>query len=155
MISSPHCSRLWVRYHPMARRTDAGPPLRSASDAAMYEYWSQRVAAGDQPTPRQLSEACNTSIHAARTAVRRYRSGIVPKPVPLGLAPKTVRNIHAFLHRALVDAVGWKYLTDNPASNVKPPRRPRTRRPVWSPEEIQKFLSSVRTDRARLSSCWN
>jgi hypothetical protein len=26
--------------------------------------------------------------------------------------------------RALVDAVGWKYLTDNPASNVKPPRRP-------------------------------
>ena len=26
--------------------------------------------------------------------------------------------------RALVDAVAWKYLTDNPASNVKPPRRP-------------------------------
>jgi hypothetical protein len=26
--------------------------------------------------------------------------------------------------RALVDAVAWKYLTDNPANNVKPPRRP-------------------------------
>jgi hypothetical protein len=64
--------------------------------------------------------------------VRRYQSGIVPKPAPLGLAPKTVRNVHAFLHRALVDAVAWKYLVDSPASNVKPPRRPRSHRQVWS-----------------------
>jgi integrase len=55
--------------------------------------------------------------------------------------------VHAFLHRALVDAVAWKYLTDNPASNVKPPRRPRTRRQVWKAEEIQTFLASVRHDR--------
>jgi integrase len=79
--------------------------------------------------------------------VRRYRSGIVPKPLPPGLAPKTVRNIHAFVHRALVDAVNWKYITDNPASRVKPPRRPRTGRQVWQTEEIQKFLLSVRDDR--------
>ena len=32
-IGSPQCSRSWVRYQPMARRTDAGPPSRSASDA--------------------------------------------------------------------------------------------------------------------------
>jgi integrase len=51
------------------------------------------------------------------------------------------------LHRAFVDAVAWKYLLDNPASNVKPPRRPRSRRTVWKPEEIQKFLASVRNDR--------
>lgn len=50
--------------------------------------------------------------------------------------------------RALhVDAVGWKYITDNPASNVKPPRRPRTRRTVWNPEEIRTFLASIRDDR--------
>lgn len=79
--------------------------------------------------------------------MRRYRSGIVPKPLSPGLAPKTVRNVHAFLHRALVDAVAWTYLTDNPASNVKPPRRPRTRRQVWRPEEIRTFLASVRHDR--------
>jgi integrase len=79
--------------------------------------------------------------------VWRYRSGIVPKQVSPGLAPKTVQNVHGFLHRALVDAVAWKYLSGNPASNVKPPRRPRTRRQVWKTEEIQTFLASVRHDR--------
>lgn len=121
--------------------------VKRDNDTAMYQYWSSHKAKGKEPTPRQVSEACNTTIHAARTAVRRYRSGIVPKPVSPGLAPKTIRNVHAFLHRALVDAVAWKYLTDNPASNVKPPRRPRTRRQVWKPEDIRTFLISVRDDR--------
>ena len=121
--------------------------VKRDNDIVMYEYWSSRTAKGKEPTPRQVSEACGTTIHAARGAVRRYRSGIVPKPISPGLAPKTVRNVHAFLHRALVDAVAWKYLSDNPASNVKPPRRPRTRRQVWRPEEIRTFLTSVRDDR--------
>ncbi|WIM87891.1 site-specific integrase [Candidatus Mycobacterium wuenschmannii] len=121
--------------------------VKRDNDTAMYKYWSARTAKGGEPTAREVSEACNTTIHASRSAVRRYRSGIVPKPVSTGLAPKTVRNVHAFLHRALVDAVAWKYLTDNPASNVKPPRRPRTRRQVWRPEEIRAFLASVRHDR--------
>jgi len=121
--------------------------VKRDNDMVMYTFWSKRTATGSEPTPRQVSEACKTTIHAARTAVRRYRSGIVPKEVSPGLAPKTVRNVHAFLHRALVDAVAWKYLSDNPASNVKPPRRPRTRREVWKPEEIQTFLGSVRHDR--------
>ena len=48
------------------------------------------------------------------------------------------------IHRALVDAVAWRYIVDNPASRVKPPKRPRTRRQVWSvcPDEMQTFLSS-------------
>ena len=104
--------------------------VKRGNDSAMYKYWLKQTASGKEPTPRQVSEACGTTIHAARTAVRRYRSGIVPKEVSPGLAPKTVRNVHAFLHRALVDAVAWKYPTDNPASSVKPPRRPRTRRQV-------------------------
>jgi len=35
----------------------------------------------------------------------------------------------------------------NPASNIKPPRRPRTRRDVWTPDQIQIFLKSVQEDR--------
>jgi hypothetical protein len=71
----------------------------------MYAYWSERVADGESPTAREVSEACQTTIHAARAAVRRYRSGIIPKSRTPGLAPKTVRNIHAMIHRALADAV--------------------------------------------------
>ena len=105
------------------------------------------MAKGQDPTPREVSEACKTTIHAARAAVRRYKSGIVPTKTTRGLAPKTVRNVHALIHRALVDAVAWKYIGNNPASNIKPPRRPRTRRDVWTPDQIQIFLKSVQQDR--------
>jgi integrase len=116
-------------------------------DQEMFKCWSARVAKGDNPKPREVSKACGTTIHAARTAVRRYKLGIIPKELSLGLAPKTVRNIHAMLHRALVDAVAWKYIGYNPASNIKPPKRPRQRRTVWNPDHIQTFLKSVQQDR--------
>jgi hypothetical protein len=41
--------------------------------------------------------------------------------------------VHALVERAFVDAVAWKYISDNPAGNIKPPRQARTRRDVWSP----------------------
>jgi integrase len=116
-------------------------------NSEMFTYWSARVANGENPTPLNVSEACGTTIHAARTAVRRYKSGIVPKELPRGLAPKTVRNVHAMLHRALVDAVAWKYIAYNPASNIKPPRRSRNRREVWNSDQIQTFLTSAQRDR--------
>jgi hypothetical protein len=105
------------------------------------------VAIGQTPKPTEVSVACRTTIHAARAAVRRYKSGIVPLELPPGLAPKTVRNIHAMIHRALVDAVAWKYIAYNPASSIKPPKRPRKRRTVWNPDQIQTFLTAVQRDR--------
>ena len=95
--------------------------VKRDQNSAMYAYWSDQTAKGEKPTAREISAACNTTIHAARAAVRRYRSGIAPKETSPGLAPKTVRNIHALIHRALVDAVAWKYIADNPASNVSHP----------------------------------
>jgi integrase len=121
--------------------------IKRNRDAEMYTYWSARTANGESPAPREVSEACGTTIHAARTAVRRYKSGIIPKKQPTGLAPKTVRNIHALIHRALVDALAWKYIAYNPASNIKPPKRPRRRRTVWTPDQINTFLMSVQQDR--------
>jgi hypothetical protein len=58
----------------------------------MFRYWSVRVANGESPNPLEVSKACGTTIHAARTALRRYKSGIVPTELPAGLAPKTVRQ---------------------------------------------------------------
>lgn len=72
--------------------------------------------------------------------------------MPPGLTPKTGRNIHAMIHRALVDALAWKYMRDNTASHVKPPKRLRTRRQVWSTDDIQKFLSTVQSDRFAAAS---
>ena len=40
--------------------------VKRDNDTVMYEYWSMRTAKGGEPTPRQVSEACDTTIHAAR-----------------------------------------------------------------------------------------
>ena len=110
---------------------------------------------GRDPTAREVSDACKATIHAARAAVRRYKSGIIPKQMTRGLAPKTVRNIHAMIHRALVDAVGWKYTNGNPASNVKPPRLPRTRRKGGSPTRFRRSSCLYRAIGSPRCSCWN
>jgi hypothetical protein len=70
-------------------------PTTMCGSRPRYAYWSDRIAKGENPTARQVSEACNTTIHAARAAARRYKSGIIPTQMTRGLAPKTVRNIHA------------------------------------------------------------
>jgi integrase len=129
------------------RRLLADGRVNPDNNSEMYAYRSDRVAKGENPTPREVSEACKTTIQAARAAVRRYKSGIVPTKTTRGLAPKTVRNVHTLIHRALADAVAWKYIGNNPASNIKPPKRPRTRRDVWTPDQIQIFLKSVHEDR--------
>ncbi|WP_319449763.1 MULTISPECIES: tyrosine-type recombinase/integrase [unclassified Mycobacterium] len=121
--------------------------IKPDRDIVMYTYWVKGTANGESPAPREVSESCGTTIYAARAAVRRYKSGIVPKRQSPGLAPKTVRNIHTMIHRALADAVAWKYIGDNPASNVKPPKKSRSRRPVWNSQQIQAFLKSIQGDR--------
>jgi integrase len=139
-LDGPHLLRLYRKLLVEGR-------VKQDRNGEMYAYWAERVAKGEMPTARQVSEACNTTIHAARAAVRRYKSGINPRQTTRGLAPKTVRNIHALVHRALVDAVAWKYINDNPASKFKPPKRPRTHRKVWRADQIQTFLTAVQHDR--------
>lgn len=38
------------------------------------------------------------------------------------LSGKTIRNVHAILHRALGQAVKWQWVPTNPASNATPPK---------------------------------
>ena len=122
--------------------------VRRDNNRPMYEFWAAGVAAGNPPTPRAVSEACGTTIHAARAAVRRYRRGSVPQPKPPGLDSKTLRNIHAALRTALEDAVALKYIPHNPAAAIKPPRLERKQRAVWTPAQTQAFLRAVPGDRS-------
>ncbi|MFL6296692.1 MAG: tyrosine recombinase XerC, partial [Actinomycetes bacterium] len=69
-----------------------------------------------------------------------------------GLAPKTVRNIHAMLHRALRDAVRLGYLVRNVADAVTPPRGASPEMQVWTPEQLRAFLTHARQD--RLYALW-
>lgn len=66
-----------------------------------------------------------------------------------GLSPRSVRYIHAIVHRALNDAVRWNQLTRNPATASEPPRGNKTAGIVttWSASELRVFLASVRDRR--------
>jgi integrase len=69
-----------------------------------------------------------------------------------GLAPKTVRNIHALLHRALKDATRWGYVPHNRADDVDVPHGTSPEQQVWTPEQLRAFLDHVRDD--RLYALW-
>ena len=124
-----------------------GGRVKRDNNRPMYEFWAAGGAAGAAPTPRAVSEACGTTIHAARAAVRRYQRGNVPQPKPPGLDSKTLRNIHAALRTALEDAVALKYIKYNPAAVIKPPRLERKQRAVWTPAQTQAFLRALPSDR--------
>jgi integrase len=69
-----------------------------------------------------------------------------------GLAPKTVRNVHVMLHRALRDAMRWGYLPRNVAEAADPPAARSPEQRVWSPAQLGAFLARVRGD--RLYALW-
>ena len=61
-------------------------------NSEMFKYWSARVAIGQTPKPTEVPVACGTTIHAARAAVRRYKSGIVPLELPPPHTPAASGN---------------------------------------------------------------
>ena len=69
-----------------------------------------------------------------------------------GLSPKTVRNVHSMLHKALTDAVRWGHLPRNPASLAAPPKPARAEMKVWSPTQLRTFVEFTRGD--RLAAAW-
>jgi len=64
-----------------------------------------------------------------------------------GLAPKSVRNVHAVLRRALNQAVDWNLVPRNVATLAKPPRVARKEVEVLSPAEVRILLAAARGDR--------
>jgi len=64
-----------------------------------------------------------------------------------GLAPQSVRNVHAVLRRALGQAVDWNLVPRNVAALAKPPRVARREVEVLSPDEVRTLIAAVRGDR--------
>ena len=69
------------------------------------------------------------------------------KPLNPGLAPKTVRNVHVMLHKALGDALAWRYVEHNAAEHAKPPRARRRKPTIWTVEQLAAFLTGQYQDR--------
>ncbi|MGC9668851.1 tyrosine-type recombinase/integrase [Planosporangium sp. 12N6] len=112
-----------------------------------------RRRAGVDPKPKEIAGNCKLSVYAAQHAVYRYRyrRGRVPVATTPDLAPKTVKNVHRMLHRALSDAVAWRYLDYNLAAHASLPRESRRskrrRGTTWAPDQLAAWLKVAVDDR--------
>jgi integrase len=116
---------------------------KADSNSRMYEYWRANPAV----KPADLVAACGVTIHAARAAATRYRAGRTPQTKTVGLAPKTVVNVHRMLHRAWDDFEAWRWVHRNVAKDAHPPTVPRRGREVWTVQQLRAFLVHARRDR--------
>ena len=64
-----------------------------------------------------------------------------------GLSPKTVRNVHAVVSKALADALDAGVVQRNAASAVKLPQVQKRAPRAWSAEQLGMFLEEVGSDR--------
>ena len=67
-----------------------------------------------------------------------------------GLAPKTIRNIHNLIHKALHDAERKQLVWRNIASSADPPKQVRRSLDVtqtWTPDQVRTFLSEMHSHR--------
>lgn len=81
--------------------------------------------------------------------VERFYASLVNEGGPSGrpLSPKTVRNTHIVLHRALADAERLGVVSRNVAHLTRPPSVPHVERATWTAAELRTFLEYVTGDR--------
>jgi integrase len=65
------------------------------------------------------------------------------------LSPKTIRNTHTVLRKALADAERLGLTGRNPASAARPPAPDRREYVTWSGEELREFFETIGDDRLR------
>lgn len=83
----------------------------------------------------------------AHTIQRMYNSFVAPKNGMPGLSPKTVKNIHGVLHKALQQAVKIGYIRFNPADACELPKVYKKEIKPLNEEESKKFLNAIRGHR--------
>jgi integrase len=96
---------------------------------------------------RPLKQLSPLEIQAVydRLAVGGRRDG-----KPGGLAPQHILAVHRCLHRALAQAVNWRLLARNVASDATPPPRPHRKAVALAPEQVAVLLDAAN----RASSPW-
>lgn len=64
-----------------------------------------------------------------------------------GLSPKTVRNVHGVLTRAMRDAVSWGQLQRNACDTADPPRGRVPEMKAWTADELRRFVKAAESHR--------
>lgn len=132
-------------------------PSERVTIASFMAEWEAAKAARLRPTTRKAYEifirvhivpGLGTAQLADLTPamVNRFYRSLMEK----GLSPKSVRNVHAILRRALEDAVRWGRVARNVAAHADAPSLSAASTPemnTWSTEQLARFLEHSRKHR--------
>jgi len=138
---------------------------------AWLDIWVKDYVGNVKPaTRRAYTDHVNLQIKPALGAVplqklnahtvQRFYNGLAEsgrvlqkgqkKEAPSGLSPKTIRNIHAVLHRALKQAVLLSYIKANPADVCTLPRTEKKEMQILQGDEVAAFLKAVENHRHKV-----
>lgn len=110
------------------------------STMAAYRIIVRRHLIGDDDAPG----LGNVPLAALdRAGVARFVVSLSDR----GLSPKSVRNVHGVLSKALADAQKLNLVARNAAHAIDLPAMPARRSRAWTPEQLAAFLDRVEGDR--------
>lgn len=112
----------------------AKPTIRTAT----YEGYERMIRLHVRPAIGKIRLARLSPDHLSR-----MYAGLLSK----GLSPKSVRLIHAMLHRALRQALRLRLVAVNVSESVDPPRLEHREFRALSPEEVKRLISAAKGDR--------
>ena len=115
---------------------------------ARYRQWAVNTLLASPLAARPIGELTVLEIErwfATRAITPWEGTGELPKGGSL-------KGIHDTLRAALNDAVRYGLIPDNPCTKVELPRATITSPSIWTPEQVQAFLESVR--RSRYAALW-
>lgn len=100
-------------------------------------------------TAPQIQSFYNTLGKTGRKIERRDKKTGKKTITNRPLAPKSIRNIHGILSKALNTAVDVGYLKSNPAARVTPPRAEKAEIHPLTDEQLQAFYKAAENDEYR------
>jgi integrase len=128
-----------------------------AEKQTVGEYLANWLASVEHDlAPRTVVRYRNHIVHSLTPALGRFRlAKLPPQPIQAlyaaklarGVAPGSVRQMHAVLRRALGEAARLGLVPRNVATLVKAPRAVRHEMQVLSPDEARILLAEVAGDR--------
>jgi integrase len=140
-------------------------PNRVTLGGYLTEQWLPAIAADIKPSTHELYTTLVRAYIKPRLGsvrlqsltpaqVKKFETDLLIDGAKNGrpLSPKSVRNVHTTLHRALADALALELVVRNVAAAVKPPRGTPSTVHAWTADEVAAFLDN--TDGDRLYPLW-
>jgi integrase len=108
-----------------------------------YATHRQQIRSHIAPAIGRIKLEALRKVHIDRLYVDLLRA----KPEGAGLAPSSVRRVHAVLHAALEEAVRGDLIPRNPATRVNKPKVQQEEIEVLDTRQAQAFMDAARGDR--------